>query len=195
MEKGFEELKVLFQQKTVSESLYVEVVDKNSKSKLAELKKNHIKTIATFLITAIAIVCIEEINSMHMETSFYGFLTLLGCALYYALSQTYLLYKLNAIKPYGSTLQTIQELQRYKKINIFMSTYCEMLYALVVLAGVYIYLHPVLEKIENSLFYFWWILGACVMWMLFYTLSIKRTRMKKDITIIEKHIQSLTELE
>lgn len=196
MEKDFEELKALFQQKKASATLSIVVVDKKVKSGLSQLKKNHLKTIVTFIITAIVIVYIDRINSKKIETSDYGLAILLGCSFYYALSKIYLFYRLNKIKPTGSVFQTILQLDRYKKLNIFMHTYVEVLYALVLSVGVYLYSRPVLDKFlldktGHTILCFWWIWGACIAWMIFYTFVIKRRRMKKDIIILEKYMQSL----
>jgi hypothetical protein len=196
MEKDFEELKTLFQQKKASVTLSKKVVDQKAKDDIALLKKNHLKTIIVFIITAIAIICIDRINAEKMVTSDYGFWILIGCSLYYALSKTYLLYRLNKVKPTQSVLQTIEQLEDYKKLNIWMHTYGEVLYVLVLGFGVYLYLRPVLDKFlldktGRTILCFWWVWGACIVWMIFYTFVVKRRRMKKDVAILEKYIQSI----
>lgn len=196
MEKEFEELKELFQQKKASVTLSTEVIDKKAKQDLSLLKKNHIKNIATFLATAIVLVFINKINSEKMETSAWGLSILLVCAIYYAVSKTYLLYQLKTIKLTNSVFQTIGQLERYKKLNTFMHTYGEVTYVLILGVGVYLYLRPVLDKFlldttGRTIFCFWWIWGALILWMLFYTFVIKRSRMKKDIIILENYLQSL----
>lgn len=196
MEKDFEELKTLFQQKKASVTLSKKVVDQKAKDDIALLKKNHLKTIIVFIITAIAIIYIDRINAEKMVTSDYGFWILIGCSLYYALSKTYLLYRLNKVKPTQSVLQTIEQLEDYKKLNIWMHTYGEVLYVLVLGFGVYLYLRPVLDKFlldktGRTVLCFWWVWGACIVWMMFYTFVVKRRRMKKDVAILEKYIQSI----
>lgn len=196
MEKEFEELKELFQQKKTSVTLSTEVIDKKARYDLSQLKKNHIQNIITLLSTAIALVIINKINSQKMETSAWGLTILISCAIYYALSKTYLLHRLNAIKPTNSVLDTIIQLERYKKLNSFMHTYGEVVYILVLSGGVYLYLRPVLDKFlldttGRTILCFWWIWGALIVWMLFYTFVIKRKRMKKDIIILEGYLQSL----
>nr|WP_315152235.1 hypothetical protein [uncultured Flavobacterium sp.] len=196
MEKDFEELKTLFQQKKASVTLSKKVADQKAKDDIALLKKNHLKTIIVFIITAIAIIYIDRINAEKMVTSDYGFWILIGCSLYYALSKTYLLYRLNKVKPTQSVLQTIEQLEDYKKRNIWMHTYGEVLYVLVLGFGVYLYLRPVLDKFlldktGRTILCFWWVWGACIVWMIFYTFFIKRRRMKKDVAILEKYIQSI----
>lgn len=196
MEKDFEELKTLFQQKKASVTLSQKVVDQKAKDDIALLKKNHLKTIIVFIITAIAIIYIDRINAEKMVTSDYGFWILIVCSLYYALSKTYLLYSLNKVKPTQSVLQTIEQLEDYKKRNIWMHTYGEVLYVLVLGFGVYLYLRPVLDKFlldktGRTILCFWWVWGACIVWMIFYTFFIKRRRMKKDVAILEKYIQSI----
>lgn len=196
MEKDFEELKVLFQQKTASATLSQKVVEQKAKSHLSELKRNHYKTIILFVTTAIAIIWIDKISSEKMATSAYGFWILIGCSLYYAASKIYLLNRLNDIKPTESVLSTIQQLEKYKKLNIRMHTYGEIVYVLVLNFGVYLYLRPVLnkfllDKTGHTILCFWWIWAACICWMIFYTFFIKRKRMKKDSSIIEKYITEL----
>lgn len=196
MEKDFEELKTLFQQKKASVTLSQKVVGQKAKDDIALLKKNHLKTIITFIITAVAIVYIDRINAQKLDTSDYGFWILIGCSLYYALSKTYLLYRLNKIKPTQSVLQAIEQLEGYKKLNIWMHTYGEVLYVLVLGFGVYLYLRPVLDKFlldktGRTILCFWWIWGAFIVWMIIYTFVIKRRRMKKDVNILEKYIQSI----
>ena len=109
MEKDFEELKALFQQKKASTTLSQKVVDRKAKDHIALLKGNHFKTIITFVITAVAIVYIDRVNAQRLETSTSGFWILMGCSLYYALSKIYLLYRLNKIKPTNTVLQTIKQ--------------------------------------------------------------------------------------
>lgn len=196
MEKDFEELKTLFRQRKASVTLSQKVVDQKAKNDLALLKKNHLKTIITFIITAIAIVVIDNINAQKVNTSRFGFWILIGCSLYYALSKTYLLYRLNKINPTQSVLQTITQLESYKKTNIWMHTYGEILYVLVLSFGVYFYLRPVLDrflldKTGHTILCFWWVWGACIVWMILYTFVIKRKRMKKDVAILDKYIQSI----
>lgn len=196
MEKDFEELKTLFQQKKASITLSQKVVDQKTKNDIALLKKNHLKTIITFIITAIALIFIDKINSEKIETSAYGLCILIGCSVYYALSKTYLLYRLNKVKPTESVLQTIKQLENYKKLNIWMHTYGEVFYVLVLSCGVYLYLRPVLDKFlldktGRTILCFWWVWGTCIVWMIFYTFFIKRRRMKKDVAILEKYIQAI----
>lgn len=196
MEKEFEELKELFQQKKASVTLSTEVIDKKARHDLSQLKKNHIKNIIMLLSTAIVLVFVNKINSEKMETSAWGLTILLTCAVYYAVSKTYLLYRLKAIKPTNSVLQTIGQLERYKKLNTFMHTYGEVMYVLVLSVGVYLYLRPVLDKFlldttGRTILCFWWIWGALIVWMLFYTFVIKRRRMRKDIIILEDYLQTL----
>lgn len=196
MEKDFEELKTLFQQKKASVTLSQKVVGLKAKDEISLLKRNHLQTIITFIITAIGLVFIDKINSEKLETSAYGFWILMGCSLYYTLSKTYLFYRLNKIKPTQTVLQTIKQLENYKKLNIWMHTYGEVLYVLVLGFGVYLYLRPVLDKFlldktGRTILCFWWVWGACIVWMIFYTFFIKRRRMKKDIVILEKYMQSI----
>lgn len=196
MEKEFEELKELFQHKKASTTLSAAIVDRKAKGQLWALKKNHIVNIATFIITAFAILMINHINSQKMETSDLGFWILIGCSLYYALSKAYLLHKLNQIKPGEAVLTAIQRLEAYKKLNIWFHTYGEVSYALVLGLGIYLYLRPVLDKFlldktGRTVLCFWWIWGACIIWMLIYTFVIKRKRMRKDIDLLEAYIQTL----
>ena len=196
MEKDFEELKTLFQQKKASVTLSQKVVDQKAKDDIALLKKNHLKTITTFIITAIALIFIDKINSEKMETSAYGLWILIGCSLYYASSKMYMLHRLNKVKPTETVLQTIKQLEGYKKLNIWMHTYGEIFYVLVLGFGVYLYVRPVLDKFlldktGRTILCFWWVWGACIMWIIFYTFVIKRRRMKKDVAILEKYIQSI----
>ena len=196
MEKEFEELKELFQQKKASVTLSTEGIDKKARNDLSQLKKNHIKNIIKLLTTAIILVLINKLNSQKMETSSWGLTILLTCAIYYAVSKTYLLYRLKIIKPSNSVLQTIGQLERYKKLNTFMHTYGEVMYVLVLSVGVYLYLRPVLDKFlldttGRTVLCFWWIWGALIVWMLFYTFVIKRRRMRKDIIILEDYLQTL----
>lgn len=196
MEKEFEELKALFMQKKVSVALSTDFFDKKAKKDLSQLKKNHVKNIITLILTGAALVLINQINSEKMETSVWGLTIMLSCSVYYAASKTYLLFRLNAIKPTNSVLQAITQLERYKKLNTFMHTYGEVLYSLVLSLGVYLYLRPVLDKFlldttGRTILCFWWIWSALIAWMLFYTFVIKRRRMRKDIIILESYIQSL----
>lgn len=196
MEKEFEELKTLFQQKKASATLSYKEVNDKDKVNISSLKTNHLKTIITFVLTAIAILYIDTINAKKFETSSLGFWILISCSLYYALSKIYLLNRLNAIQPTESVLNTIKKLENYKKTNIWMHTYGEVLYALVLGLGVYLYLRPVLDQFlldttGRTILCFWWVWGACMVWMLFYTFIIKRRRMKKDVAILESYIQSI----
>ncbi len=196
MEKDFEELKMLFQQKRASITLSQKVVDRKTKDSMALLKRDHLKTIISFVLTAIAIIYIDKVSAQKLETSAYGFWILIGCSLYYAMSKTYLLYRLNAIKSTENVLQTIKRLENYKKLNIWMHTYGEVGYAMVLASGVYLYLRPVLDKFlldktGKTILCFWWVWGACLAWMICYTFIIKRRRMKKDVEILEKYIESI----
>lgn len=196
MEKEFEELKALFQQKKPSPTLSVKGIDKKAQGQLQQLKKNHFTNIATFIVTALAIVIIDNINAQKMQTSAYGFWILIGCAVYYALSKAYLLHKLNQIKPTATILQTIQKLETYKKLNIWFHTYGEVMYALVLGLGVYLYLRPVLDKFlldktGRTILCFWYIWGTLILWMLIHTFFIKRRRMKKEVRILETYIEVL----
>jgi amino acid transporter len=196
MEKDFEELKALFQQKKPSGFLSTGAIYQKANHDLSELKKNHLRNIITLLITGIALVFIDKINAEKMETSVLGLTILLTCSVYYAASKTYLLYRLKAVTPTDSVMQTIAKLERYKKLNTLMHTYGEMIYVLILSAGVYLYLRPVLDKFlldttGRTILCFWWIWGALIAWMLFYTFIIKRRRMKKDIIIIESYLRSL----
>ncbi|WP_281233759.1 hypothetical protein [Flavobacterium gelatinilyticum] len=194
MEKDFEELKTLFQQKKPSAAFSQKVVDQKVKDDISGLKINHLKTIITFIITPIALVYIDSLNAEKMDTSASGFWILIGCSLYYALSKTYLLYRLSKIRPIESVLETVKKLERYKKLNIWMHTYGEVLYVLILGFGVYLYLRPVLDKFlldktGRTILCFWWVWGICILWMFFYTFVIKRRRMKKDVAILEKYMQ------
>lgn len=196
MEKNFEELKVLFQQKHISATFNEKVVEQKARNYLAILKRNHLKTIILFVITAIALFLIDEIASEKIVTSSYGFGILIGCSLYYATSKSYLLYRLNAIKPTDNTLHTIKQLKSYKKMNTGLLTYGEVLYTIVLTFGVYLYLLPVfeqmlLDKSKPAMAYFWCLGVAYICWILFYTLYIKRKRMNKDSQIIENYISDL----
>ena len=196
MEKDFEELKTLFQQKKASVTLSRKVVDQKAKDAISLLKKNHLKTIVIFIVTAFALIFIDKVNSERMETSAYGFWILIGCSSYYASSKTYLLSRLSKVKPTQSVLQTIEQLEAYKKLNIWMHTYGEVLYVLVLGFGVYLYLRPVLDKFlldktGRTVLCFWWVWGGCILWMIFYTFVIKRRAMKKDVAILEKYIESI----
>jgi hypothetical protein len=196
MEKDFEELKVLFQQKQISATFSEKVVEQKARNYLTTLKINHLQTIILFVITAIALFQIDKITSEKIVTSAYGFWILIGCSLYYAISKTYLLYRLNAIKPTDNVLHTIKQLKNYKKLNTRLLTYGEVLYTIVLTFGVYLYLLPVfkqilLDKTEHTIVYFWWIWTAYICWVLFHALYIKRKRMKKDSQIIENYINDL----
>ncbi len=196
MEKDFEELKMLFQQKKASVTLSQKLVDRKTKDSIGLLKRNHLQTIISFGLTAVAIVYIDRVSAQKLATSAYGFWTLISCSLYYALSKTYLLYRLNNIKSTENVLHTIKQLESYKKLNIWMHTYGEVSYAMVLASGVYLYLRPVLDKFlldktGKTILCFWWIWGACIAWMIFYTFVIKRKRMRKDVAILEKYIQSI----
>lgn len=196
MEKDFEELKTLFQQKKASVTLSQKVTGLKAKDEISLLKRNHLKTIITFIITTIALVFIDKLNSEKLETSAYGFWILMGCSLYYALSKTYLFYRLTKIKPTQTVLQTIKQSESYKKLNIWMHTYGEVLYVLVLGLGVYLYLRPVLDKFlldktGRTILCFWWVWGTCIVGMIFYAFFIKRRRMKKDVAILEKYMQSI----
>lgn len=196
MDKEFEELKELFQHKKASATLSAAIVDRKVKGQLQALKKNHIVNIVTFIITAFAILFIDHINAQKMETSVLGFWILIGCSLYYALSKAYLLYRLNQVKPGETVLNAIQKLEAYKKMNIWFHTYGEVIYALILGFGIYLYLRPVLDKFlldktGRTILCFWWIWGACILWMLIYTFVIKRRRMKKDVRVLENFIHSL----
>lgn len=196
MEKEFKELKELFQQKKASVTLSPTIVSKKAKGQLHSLKKNHIINIATFLITAFAILFIDHINAQKMKTSSLGFWILIGCSVYYALSKAYLLYRLSHIKSTEPVLQSIQKLEAYKKLNIWFHTYGEVMYNLVLGFGVYLYLRPVLDKFlldktGRTILCFWYIWVTLILWMLFHTFFIKRRRMKKDVRILEDYITSL----
>lgn len=196
MEKEFEELKKLYQQRKASATLTQHVVDKKAKDNLAALKRNHNKTIFLFAITALAVFIIDAISSQKIQTSVTGLIVLIGCSLYYAASKMYLLRRLNAIDPTQSVWHAIRQLEQYKALNIFMYTYGEFFYTLVLGAGVYLYLRPVLDQFlldttGHTILCFWWIWGACIAWMIFYIFFLKRKRMKKDNLIIEKYINDL----
>lgn len=196
MEKDFEELKALFQHKKASLTLSQKVVRGKAADDLLLLKKNHFITIITFLITVIALSVIDKINSQQIAVSAAGFWILICCSLYYACSKSYMLYRLNKIKPAQSVLHAVGELENYKKLNIWMHTYGEVLYVLAVCCGVYLYLRPVLDKFlldktGRTIFCFWWVWSACIAWMIVYTFVIKRRRMKKETKLLEKYVKAI----
>ncbi|WP_026751638.1 hypothetical protein [Sediminibacterium sp. C3] len=196
MDKEFEELKGLFQQKKASVTLSTEGIEKKAKHDLSKLRQNHIANIIMLLSTAIVLIVIDKINSEKIETSSWGLFILLTCSLYYALSKSYLLYRLNAIKPTHSVLHTIEQLERYKRLNTFMHTYGEMMYTLVLCIGIYLYINPVMDIFllnnrEEAMIWLWGIWGALIAWLLFYNFVIKRRRMKSDIQIIENYLKAL----
>jgi flagellar biosynthesis protein FlhB len=196
MEKDFEELKELFQQKKASGTLSAGVIHQKASADFSKLKRNHLKNIVTLLATAIALVLINKVNAEKMMTSAWGLTILLICALYYAASKAYLLYRLQAIRPTESVLRTIEKLERYKKLNTFMHTYGEVLYVLVLSLGVYLYMRPVMDKFlldttGRTILCFWWIWGVLIVWMLIHTFVIKRRRLKKDIAILEDYLKLL----
>ena len=196
MDKEFEEMKGLFQQKKASVTLSTEGIEKKAKHDLSKLRQNHIANIIMLLSTAIVLIVIDKINSEKIETSSWGLFILLTCSLYYALSKSYLLYRLNAIKPTHSVLHTIEQLERYKRLNTFMHTYGEMMYTLVLCIGIYLYINPVMDIFllnnrEEAMIWLWGIWGALIAWLLFYNFVIKRRRMKSDIQIIENYLKAL----
>ncbi len=196
MEKDFEELKTLFQQKKASVTLSQKEVELKAKTEIGLLKKNHYQTILTFVLTSIAIIYIDTLNAEKMITSITGFWLLLGCALYYALIKSYLLYRLNEIKPTQSVLQTIHQLERYKKLNAWMATYGEIIYLLILSLGVYLYLQPViikfsLEEKKINILWIYSVFGAYFLWTVIYMLVIKRRQLQKDIRLLEKFLQSI----
>lgn len=189
MEKDFDELKTLFQQKKASATLSQKVINQKAKDHIGVLIKNHVQTVLTFIVTTIAIIYIDTINAQKLATSAYGFWILIGCSLYYALSKIFLLHRLTKIKLTTSVLHTIKQLEAYKKLNIWMHTYGEIIYVLVLGFGVYLYLRPVFDKFLVDKF--WWIWGCYIAWTIVYTFVIKHRRMKKDVAILEKYIQSI----
>ena len=196
MDKEFDELKELFQHKTTAVALSTEDMSNRAKNDLSELKRNHLKNIVMLLSTAFALVMINKVNSDKIEVSVWGFALLLLCAVYYALSKMYLLIQLRAIKPTNNVFQVITQLERYNTLNTFMHTYGEAIYLLVLNVGVYLYLHPVMAAFQihisgNSILYIGLIWIAWFGWMMYYTFGIKRSRMKKDRSIIENYKLSL----
>lgn len=196
MDKEFEEMKGLFQQKKASVTLSTEGIQIKAKHDILKLRRNHIANIITFLSTAFVLIVIDKINSVKMETSASGLFILMTCSVYYALSKTYLLFRLNAIKPTHSVLQTIEKLEQYKKLNSFIHTYGEMMYTLVLSVGIYLYINPVMDIIllnnrEEAIIWIWSIWGGLIVWLLFYNFVIKRRRMRSDIRMIENYLQAL----
>lgn len=190
METDFDELKIVFAQKQ-SSARWQKKTDKATPV-LSGLKTGYTKTIFIFLLTAIAIVLIDRLNSQSISTSVNGFRILLGCALYYALSKLYLIYRLERIKPTLPVLRAIQELERYKKLNTAVLTYGELLYAIVLSIGVCLYvqaLAPLLEK-ENP-YVLNLVLGAYILWVAIHTLVIKRKQLQKQLSVLETYINTL----
>lgn len=190
METDFDELKIVFAQKQ-SPAHWQKKTD-NATPVLSGLKTGYAKTIFVFMLTAIAIVLVDRLNAQSISTSVNGFRILLVCALYYALSKAYLLYRLDRIKPTLPVLQAIQELERYKKLNTVALTYGELLYAIVLSIGVYLYIQalaPLLEK-ENP-YVLNLVLGAYILWVAIHTLVIKRRHLKKELFVLETYIQTL----
>lgn len=191
MERDFDELKMAFSQKRTS---VLHLSGKNEKGipVLAALKTGYAKTILMFVMTALVIVLVDQLSSASIRTSAAGFRILLGCALYYALTKVYLLYRLGRVKPTLPVLQAIEQLERYQKLNTVMLSYGELLYAIVLSIGVYLYIKPLMpffEKENPGIIPL--VLGAYILWTVIYTLVIKRKQLRKELRIVEAYIQTL----
>ncbi len=196
MEKDIEELTALFKQKSSSSPLVMRESKTVRKDELHVLKRNHQIMIALFAFITVVIYLIHEFNQQHMQTSTTGFMILMGCSIYYTLSKLYLFYRIRNIQTTDPTLQVVQALERYKRLNNFMHTYGEVMYVSVLSVGIYLYLKDILNKYlldhtGKTLLCFWWIWGACFLWIVINTFVIKRKRMKKDLRILEGFIHSL----
>ena len=191
MERDFEELKILFAQKHSSAPhRHIETVKKIPV--LTFLKTGHTQTMIVFFITAFAIVFIDKLSSEKIRTSSSGFWILLACALYSALSKAYLLFRLNQVKPTQPVLKTITLLEQHRKLNMAMLTYGELLYTLVLSAGVYLYLQPVVPLLQKEHPYVIELaLGAYILWAFIHTVFFKRKNLKTELEILEVHIQTL----
>ena len=191
MERDFDELKTVFAQKRSPASLW-QIKPEKAIPVLSALKTGYARTIFVFVMTAVAIVLADKLSSATVTTSAEGFRILLGCALYYALSKAYLLYRLGRVKPTLPVFQAIEQLERYKKLTTRMLTYGELPYAIVLSTGVYLYaqaLMPLFEK-ENPLA-IPCVLGVYILWAAFYTLVIRRRHLRNELCVLETYIQTL----
>ncbi len=191
MERDFDELKAVFAQKRSSVPLWQHTSEK-AIPVLSALKTGYVRTCVVFVLTAVAIVVVDKLSPPTVTTSAEGFRILLGCALYYALSNVYLLYRLGRIKPTLPVLQAIEQLERHKKLTIRMLTYGELFYTVVLSAGVYLYvqaLMPLLEK-EHPLV-IPCVLSAYILWAACYTLLIRRRHLRKELRVLETYMQTL----
>lgn len=191
MERDFEELKMMFAQKRSSVPNR-QVTPVKEIQVLAFLKTGHIQTMIVFFVTAFAIVFIDKLSSEKIKTSSFGFWLLLCCALYYAFSKAYLLHRLNRVKPTQPVFQTIALLEQYKKLNVLVQTYGELLYAIVLSAGVYLYIQPIVPFLQKEHPYVMEsVLGVYILWVCVYSLFFKRKKLKTELQILDTYIQTL----
>ena len=196
MDKELEELKNIFGQGDAKLSNDFSFSKTNARQSLSQLKNYQLKMLFTFIITAAAIIYIDFVSSQKIETSRPGFYILLGCTFYYAATRYFLFKKLNAINPSLPVLESIEEIENYKKINQFFLTYGEIIYVIILSLGVYLYLQPILIDLSNGapnkyLKFLKFIWLAYLAWAFVNTFIIKRKRLKKETAILEKYMSQL----
>ena len=196
MDKDLEELKNIFGQGDQQLAKDFSFSKTNASQSLTKLKKDQLKMLITFIITAAAIIYIDFVSSQKIETSRTGFYILLGCTIYYAALQYFLFKKLNAINPTLPVRESIEQIENYKKFNRFFQTYGELIYVIILSFGVYIYFQPILIHLSigapnRYLKYLKLIFFAYLAWAFVNTFIIKRKRLKKETAILEKYISQL----
>ena len=117
MDKELEELKNIFGKEDPVLAKDFSFSKNSATLHLTELKNGQLKMIITFIITAAAIIYIDFVSSQKIETSRTGFYILLGCTIYYTALQYFLFKKLSAVDPALPVLESIQQIENYKKLN------------------------------------------------------------------------------
>ena len=196
MEEEFLDIKKLYQSKASDSLLASKVSKREAQDNLKGLKKRLFQNIATFIITAAAIIYIDFVSSAIIVTSAIGFWIMLFCAIYYAGSKVFLLYRLKRINSKQPVLKVIEQLDSYKSLNAIMLTYGELLYILLLSIGVYLYIIPIANfmsagKIQNYFVYFILVWIGYILWIILNTFYLKRKKLLKENQILKDHIQYL----
>ena len=196
MDNELEELKNLYGKEKLKLTPGFNFEKTGAVNEMANLKKEQLKMVFTFILTAVIIIYVDYVSFKKMETSRLGFYVLLSCSTYYAAYKYFLYRKLRAINPALPVLKLIEQVESYKKTNRFFATYGEMLYVIVLSFGVYLYLQPILihltdgppNKYFKFLKFIWF---AFLVWAFINTFIIKRKKLKKETEVLEKYLSQL----
>lgn len=196
IDMNLNDIKSLYQQKTLRVSVSVQTVQTRAHEELRQVGLRHVKSVVLFVLTALALVAIDRVNATTLTTSGTGLTLLVGCAGYYAFSRLYLWRRLRGIDTTASVHDAIRRLSAYQRLNIWMHTWGEVWYTFVLMAGVYIYLQPVMAQYlqhagGHGPLYLAMILAAWGVWVVVHVFVIKQKYLRRDTAVIARYQASL----